>query len=165
MTRKRIEGAALESWDAVDMALAEIGAIDRELAGLEAGQNEKIDQVKEQTKRLAQPLLDRKTMAERAIKEYCQVNRAEFAKVKTKEMTFGSVGFRLSTKIMVKSVANTLQTLKDLMLPGCIRIKEELDKEAMKALPDETLAEVGAARKTENVFGYEVKQEEIKDAA
>lgn len=165
MTRKRIEGTVLEGWNDVDSCLMEIGKIDRELGLLEASANEQIDRVKNNTKASAQPLHDKKAGLELAIKEYCEANRVEFAKVKTKALTFGSVGFRLTTKIMIKRVAETLQALKDLSLIQCIRTKEEPDKEAMNALPDETLAVVGAARKTENVFGYEINQEKLREAA
>lgn len=165
MTRKRIEGTALNSWNEVDTCLSEIGTIDRELALLEASQNEQIDRIKANTKATAQPLHDKKSGIELAIKEFCEANRGEFAKVKTKPLTFGAVGFRLSTKIMIKRVADTLQALKDLKLLTCIRTKEELDKEAMKNLSTETLAEVGASLKTENTFGYEVYQVEVKEAA
>ncbi|HIJ95804.1 MAG TPA: hypothetical protein HPP94_08735 [Desulfuromonadales bacterium] len=165
MARKRIEGTLFSSWNDVDCALMEIGGIDRELGLLESSQNEKIDQVKTQTKELATPLQCKKNALELAIKEYCEANKPEFIKVKTKQLTFGEVGFRLTTKILIKRVAETLQSLKDLALINCIRIKEECDKEAMKNLPDETLAEVGAARKMENVFGYTLNVERIREAA
>lgn len=165
MARKRIEGTLFTSWNDVDNALMEIGGIDRELGLLESSQNEKIDQIKTQTKESAEPHLTKKAGLELAIKEYCKSNKAEFAKIKTKTLTFGEVGFRISTKIIIKSVADTLQSLKDLALNNCIRIKEELDKETMKTLTDETLAEVGAAKKTENVFGYTLNVERIREAA
>lgn len=165
MVRKRIEGTLFTSWNDVDEALMHIGEIDRDLALLESSQNEKIDQVKTQTKELAMPLHDKKSALELAIKEYCEANKPEFTRVKTKQLTFGEVGFRLTTKIMIKRVAETLQSLKDLSLNHCIRIKEEPDKEAMKGLTDETLAEVGAAKKTENVFGYTLNVERIREAA
>lgn len=155
----------MNSWEEVDVCLMEIGTIDRELGLLEASQNEQIDRIKSNTKACAQPLQDKKSGLELAIKEYCEANRAEFAEVKTKVLTFGECGFRLSTKIVVKRVADTLQALKDLALGHCIRVKEELDKEAMKNLSSETLAEVGAALKTENAFGYEINQERIREAA
>lgn len=132
---------------------------------MEAAQNETIDRVKAETRASAEPLLNRKTGLELAIKDYCEANRAEFAKVKTRVLTFGSVGFRLTTRILIKRVAETLQALKDLKLTQCIRVREEPDKEAMKNLSDELLAEVGACRKTENVFGYEINQERIREAA
>ena len=160
--RKRIEGTALQSWDDVDATLAEIGRADRELKLIEGAANEKIEEVRAAMKVSAQPVLDRKAALELAVKEYCDANRAEFAKVKTKTLTFGEVGYRTSTKIMIKRVAETLQALKDLAFTSCIRTKEEPDKEAMKALTDEQLAEIGAARKVENVFGYTINQERLQ---
>lgn len=162
MARKRIEGTALQSWDDVDATLAEIGKVDRELALIESAANERIEETRAAMKTAAQAHLDKKAGLELAIKEYCDANRAEFAKVKSKTLTFGEVGYRLSTKIMIKRVAETLQALKDLALTSFIRIKEEPDKEAMKGMTDDLLAEVGAARKTENVFGYTVNQEKLQ---
>lgn len=161
--RKRIEGTALQSWDEVDNALAQIGQADRELQLIEAAANERIEQIRKEMKTKAQSMLDRKSALEATIKEYCDANRAEFAKVKTKTLTFGEVGYRTSTRIMIKRVAETLQALKDLAFTSCIRTKEEPDKEAMKALTDEELAEVSAARKVENVFGYTINQERLQE--
>lgn len=163
--RKRLEGTALNSWNDVDDNLCQIGVIDRELALIESAANEEIDKVKAALKTSTAPLLERKTGLELAIKDYCEANRADFVKVKTKALTFGEVGFRQSTKIIIKRIANTIQALKDMGFPGCVRSKEEPDKEAMKALTDEQLAEVGATRRTENVFGYTVNVEKIKEAA
>ncbi len=161
MARKKVMGSSFESWDEVDTALKQIGEIDRELSMIEAAQNEQIDQVKTQAKSTMAPLADRKAGLELAIRDYAEANRAEFASVKTKILTFGSVGFRLSTKVLVKRVGDTLQSLKDLGLSACIRVKEEIDKEAMKNLDKETLANVGAALKSENVFGYEINLEKL----
>jgi len=165
MARKRLEGTKLNSWDEVDATLREIGEVGRDIGLLESAQNEEIDRVKKETKEAAAPLMDRKSALELSLKEFCEANRGEFAKAKTRVLTFGSVGFRLSTKVMIKRVADTLQALKDLNLRSCIRIKEELDKEAMKNLSTETLAEVGASLKTENAFGYEIDLEKLKEAA
>ena len=135
--RKRIEGTQLQSWDEVDATLAQIGQSDRELQLIEAAANERIEGIKQAMKQHAQPVLDRKAALELSVKEYCDANRAEFAKIKTRTLTFGEVGYRTSTKIMIKRVAETLQALKDLALSTCIRTKEEPDKEAMKTLTDE----------------------------
>lgn len=157
MARKRIDGTQFSSWNDVDQALQRIGELDRDLGMIEAGANEQIDKLKERAKEDAAPLTTEKLRLEAAMKEYCEANRAEFAKLKTRELTFGSVGFRLSSRIVIKRVADTLQALKDFGLAHCIRTKEECDKEAMKALDSETLANVGAALKQENAFGYEIK--------
>ncbi len=157
MARKRLSGTQFENWNDVDHALKRIGELDRHLGWIEATSNEKIDAIKAASKEDAAPLAAEKQGLEAAMKEYCEANRGEFAKVKTRDLIFGSVGFRLSTKVVIKRVADTLQALKDFGLTQCIRFKEEADKEAMKALDSETLASVGATLKTENAFGYEVK--------
>lgn len=165
MARKRLSGTQLESWEEVDTCLAEIGRIDRELSLLEAAQQEAIDKVKADTKAAAEPLAGKKAGLEMAIKEFAEANRAEFLKAKTRELTFGTVGFRLSTKVVIRRVADTLQALKDLGLTQCIRLKEECDKEAMRDLPLETLHAVGCALKQEDAFGYEIKREALVEAA
>lgn len=161
MVRKRIEGTALNSWDDVDTCLAEIAKADRELSLIEGAANEQIETIRKAIKDASQPVLDKKAGLELAIKEFCEANRAEFQKTKTKALTFGEVGFRLSTKIMIKKIAETIQALKDLSLDHCLRKTEAPDKEAMKLLTDDVLAEVGAGRKTENTFGYTLNLERI----
>lgn len=165
MARKRLTATALESWTEVDTCLREIGTIDRELALLEAAQGEQIDAVKAATKAAAEPLQAKKAGLELAIQQYAEANRGEFIKAKTRELTFGSVGFRLSSRVVIKNIGNTLQLLKDLALTHCIRVKEECDKEAMKSLPLETLHAVGAALKQEDAFGYEIKREALAEVA
>lgn len=165
MARKRLSGTALESWDEVDRCLAEIGRIDRELGLLEAAQQESIDQVKAVTKAAAEPLQNKKLGLEMAIKEYAESNRAEFIKAKTRELTFGTVGFRLSTSVVIKRVADTVQALKDLNLRDCLIVKESPNKDAMRALPLETLHAVGASLKQEDAFGYEIKREALAEVA
>jgi len=165
MARKRLSGTTLESWDEVDRCLAEIGRIDRELALLEAAQQESIDKVKADTKAAAEPLQNKKLGLEMAIKEYAESNRAEFIKVKTRELTFGTVGFRLSTSVVIKRVADTVQALKDLGLRECLLVKETPNKEAMRCLPLETLHAVGASLKQEDAFGYEIKREQLAEVA
>ncbi|MCL2297780.1 MAG: host-nuclease inhibitor Gam family protein [Proteobacteria bacterium] len=165
MARQKITETQFKSYDDVDNALKEIGGIQRELAMIEAEQNAAIDDIKAGAKEQAAPLAERIKALETAMKEFCDSNRADFLKVKTKELTFGSVGYRLSTKVVIKKVADCVQAMKDLDLWQFIRIKEEPDKEALKDLDDETMATIGAALKVENIFGYVLKQEEIKEAA
>ncbi|WP_418648858.1 host-nuclease inhibitor Gam family protein [Thauera butanivorans] len=165
MARKRLSATTLSSWNDVDACLKAIGEVDRELGLLEAAQQEQIDAIKASTKAAAEPLQNKKAGLELAIQQYAEANRGEFVKAKTKELTFGSVGFRLSSKVVIKNLGNTLQALKDFALTSCIRIKEECDKEAMKNLPLETLHAVGANLKQEDAFGYEIKREQLQEVA
>jgi phage host-nuclease inhibitor protein Gam len=165
MARKRIEGTRLVNFDQVDETLCRIGVIDRELALIAAWANDQIDRIKEEAKEKSATLAEKKAAHERDLKEFCEANRAEFTKVKTIRLTFGSVGFRFSSRIVIKRIADTLQALRELGLEKCIRTKEEPDKDRMKDLPDATLAAVGACRKTEDVFGYEIDRARIAEEA
>ena len=81
------------------------------------------------------------------------------------ELTFGTVGFRLSTSVVIKRIADTVQALKDLNLRDCLIVKESPNKDAMRALPLETLHAVGASLKQEDAFGYEIKREALAEVA
>lgn len=165
MARKRITGTTLESWDEVDRCLASIGSIDRELGLLEAAQQEQIDLTKASTKAAAEPLQNKKLGLEMAIKEFAEANRAEFIKVKNRELTFGTVGFRLSTSVVIKRIGDTVQALKDLNLRDCLIVKETPNKDVMHGLPLETLHAVGASLRQEDAFGYEIKREVLGEVA
>lgn len=165
MARKRLSATTLESWNDVDACLRAIGEVDREIGLLEAAQQEQIDAVKAATKAAAEPLQAKKAGLELAIQQYAEANRGEFIKAKTKELTFGFVGFRLSTRVVIKNIANTLQALRDFKLDGCIRATYAPDKEAMKNLPLEQLHACGAQLKQEDAFGYEIKRDAIVEAA
>ncbi|WP_284104480.1 host-nuclease inhibitor Gam family protein [Acinetobacter pittii] len=47
--------------------------------------------------------------------------------------------------------------LKQLKLEHCIRTKTEPDKESIKQLTPELIAEIGATLKQRNNFGYEIE--------
>lgn len=161
MSRKRIEGTALKTYEDADAALRKIGVIDRDLGLIEAAMNEGIEKLKQGAKERAEPLKATKASLERHLKEFAESHRADFSSARTRELTFGSIGFRRSSSVLIKSIGDTLAALKGLGLAQCIRIKEEPDKEAMRELSTETLASVGASLKVADTFGYEIKREEI----
>lgn len=163
MARKTVktDGTIINSWGGVDSALAELAVLTRTVSGLEDDQNKSIDQIKSKTKEKAEPHISRKIALEEAIKAFCDGQRSEFIAQKTKRLTFGSVGYRQSTKVLVKKVGDTMAALKALGMTVHIRTKEELDKESLRNLDSETLANIGVALKTENVFGYELAVEGV----
>ncbi len=163
MARKRLEGTALKTYDDVDAALKRIGEIDRDLALSQAATDEAIDKIKQGHKEHCEPLHVIKASLERQIKEFAESRRIDFTEKRSRELTFGSIGFRLSSSITIKNAGDTLKALLDLGLSHCVRTKQEPDKEAMKLLSTETLASVGAALSTKDAFGYEVKHEAIPE--
>src|SRR2546430_2356396 len=102
MARKRVEGAALQNYQDADQVLRKIGELDRKIGAIEASTNEAIDHAKYIVKQAGEPLQAIKTKLERQLKELCETNRADFAQVRTRELTFGSIGLRKSWKVMIK---------------------------------------------------------------
>ncbi len=156
MPRKNLKEPQLKSWEAVNQTLADIAESNRHIELEQAACNEKVDQLKTESKDKLKPLLDRVKANELKLKEFCEARKSEFNQIKTKKLTHGSVGYRLSTTISIPDPVFTCQVLKQLELDHCIRTKIEPDKEAIKQLTPEQIAEIGATINTRNSFGYDI---------
>ena len=163
MARKRLENS-IKDWAGVDAALLSIGQIDREIEALEAEAQRDIEAIKTRTIGLVKPQQERKAALELQIQAFCEGHREEMGNKKSRELNFGKVSFRLSTKIVIRGVKACIDALRSLGLKDFIRVKESPDKEKMKDLDDAVLAQVGAKRQPEDVFGYEVNRERVKEA-
>jgi len=163
MARKRVE-SGIKTWEEADQVLLEIGRIDREVEAMEAELQRSIEAAKEQAVRFVKPLQELKAALELSLKAFCEGRRDEL-KGKSRILNFGAVSFRLSTKIVIKGLQACLDALKFLGLGDFIRVKESPDKDRLKDLDDATLAQVGARRVVEDVFGYEVNRERVREAA
>lgn len=150
----------LESLDDVNLALRDIGLMEKELDAIDAKAAKDIAEIKTKAAKDGEEL--RKDIATTAakIQAYAEYNKAElFKDKKSVDLSFGKIGFRQSTKISVKKT--TLELLKKLGFKSCVRIKEECDKDAMGNLSDEDLKSVDAARKVSNDFFCEANMEEV----
>jgi hypothetical protein len=95
-----------------------------------------------------------------------EAHRDEFDKgEKSRRLNFGVVGFRQSTKILIKRVQETLQKLKERGMLDCIIVKESPSKERLREYPDEILAEVGCKRVVEDTFFADIDRERVRAAA
>ncbi|MDR2504179.1 MAG: host-nuclease inhibitor Gam family protein [Deltaproteobacteria bacterium] len=151
-----------------ESALQELAALERQTGLIEAGLNEGIDGMKETAKAEAAPLEERKKAITDALAVFLKMNRTSILKdKKSLELAFGVMGFRASSSIcQIKGVSHemTLQRMKDAGLPEGIRIKEELDKDAVRGWPAERLALVGLNRVEKDQFFVELKEEKLGDA-
>ena len=126
--------AALTSWEDVDDRLKEIASLQAEVEAEEAELTERIARLKDEyigrVKRKKEEI-ERKTLEIRA---FAEAHRGDFDG-KSKKLNHGVVGWRKSTKLIIRRVADTLARLKDLGLEEYIRIKESVDKAALKEAP------------------------------
>ncbi|MGE4552908.1 MAG: host-nuclease inhibitor Gam family protein [Desulfovibrionaceae bacterium] len=148
-----------------DGALAELAAFDRELSAIDQAMNQAIDAAKAEAKAKAEPLLARCKVLEAALATFGNLNKAELfgGARRSQELTFGVIGFRRSTRLKPKGRGAwkvILERIKELGL-SAVRIKEEVDKDALAGWPDERLEAVGVVREQADEFYVELKREEV----
>ena len=165
MGRKRMEEPALKSWEEVDSTLKQIREAEIALSKISADAERCMIDIREQAETEAQPYKDKIKRMELQLKEFTVLNKADL-KGKTKEMPFGRVGFRLSTKLVLPKVVETvINSLKKYGMADCGGVKETVNKEILKTYDEATILAVGASLKKEDTFWYETKQEKIADPA
>ena len=150
MARKRvIEAPSLKSWEDVNDALRQIAEATIILGDIESEMQKQIVGAQKAAEQQSKPHNDR--IAD---------HRDEMGKGKSKVLTFGEVGFRLSTSISLPRAKEKLEEivrrLKARQMTDCIVVKEEVGKEALKKYGEDTVNAVGATWKQRDVFGYEV---------
>jgi len=146
---------------AADEALLEMGILNLEAEAIQAEAEIEIDKVKVFAAEQIAPKKARMKELELALEAFGKAHREEILPKgrKSLELNFGVLGFRKSTKIRIKKT--TLALLKKLDLLPFIRLVESVNKEAMRDLPDDVLAQVDATREISEDFFFEVKREEI----
>lgn len=162
MARVRIETTKLKSWEEVNLNLKEIGECQLAIEQIESNMNTKISDMKLEATMQSKPYQDRIKKLELEIKEFSEENRADI-RGKTKQTDFGKIGFRQSTKIIIRSIQSVISTLRARKMYDCIRVKEEINKDKLGEYSDEVIAAVGASKKVEDVFWYEVDREKLAD--
>ena len=117
----------------------------------------------------SQPYKDSISRLERDIKAFVTDHRAEMSGGKTMALTFGEVGFRLSTSISLprakEKLDEIIRRLKARQMLDCIVTEEKVSKEALRKYGVDTVEAVGAQWKQKDVFGYDLniaKLEQIK---
>lgn len=141
----RTKTTAVEHWvprdrDAVNEAIAELGRLQRERARIEADMNDRLAKVKEEHDAQAKPHGDRIAELTKGLALWCEANRAQLTqdgKVKFHDFATGQVKWRLRPpSISIRGVEAVLSTIKQLGLQRFLRVKEEIDKEALLREPD-----------------------------
>lgn len=160
MAKKKTE-PIFQTWEQVDDALKGISKIDQAVKIHEAKMNDDINMIKTKVQSITTPLLEEKALLENNIKEFTKANAAEFKDKKTKDFTFGQVGFRKSTSIVTRNVKAIIEALKNNKMLDCIITKESINKDELTKYDDTSLEKVGAKRKVDDVFFYKVDEERI----
>ena len=170
MARKRVvEAPSLHSWEDVNDALRQIAEAQIALGEIQSDMQKQILGAQTVAEEQSKPLNDNVAKLEREIKSFVTDHRDEMGKTKSMVLTFGEVGFRLSTSVSLprakEKLEEIIRRLKSRQMTDCIVVEEKVSKEAVKKYGEDTVNAVGATWKQSDVFGYEVniaKLEQIK---
>ena len=170
MARKRVvEAPSLHSWEDVNDALRQIAEAQIALGEIQSDMQKQILGAQKVAEEQSKPLNDNVAKLEREIKSFVTDHRDEMGKTKSMVLTFGEVGFRLSTSVSLprakEKLEEIIRRLKSRQMTDCIVVEEKVSTEALKKYGEDTVNAVGATWKQSDVFGYEVniaKLEQIK---
>ena len=160
MARYKPTPERLANLEDADDALRNIGLLERELEAIDADAQKQIGEIKVAAVKKGETLRARISETTGKLQVYADYNKTDlFKDRKSIDLTFGTFGYRKSTSISVKKT--TVDLLEKLGLGKYIRIEKSPDKEAMKEMDDESLAQVDSVRKIKDGFFCESNREEV----
>ena len=160
MARYKPNIGKIKTLEDANLALKEIGLLEHELEAIDGEANKKIAEIKADCAKQGEGLRKRITDLSALLGAFAEYNREElFKDRKSQKLSFGEFGYRKSTAISIKKT--TLELLKKLKLDRYIRTKEEVDKDLMAEMSDESLAQVDAVRKVKDSFFCQANREEV----
>jgi phage host-nuclease inhibitor protein Gam len=162
----------IKTYEELEIQLKEYALNYAALAKKEAEMNEKLNKIKQDYEEKTKELRYTTETIQGEINAFCTKNKSDFDKVRSKEFQFGTVGFRvnppkvtlLNRKYNLKTV---LELVKRLYKKAYVRVKEDLDKEAIladyagKKIDDGKLAGVGLKIDQDEQFFITAKYEEL----
>ena len=162
---KKKEKSNFTSWEQVGNALCEITKINNRVKAAEVQMERDKLVIMNAYEQKVRDDLAHKEQLEKDMKLYTEEHIDEFKDVKTKKFTYGSVGFRKSTKVVIRNVKAILGALKQNKMLDCIttNITESINKTKLGEYDDAALLKVGAKRKESEKYFYEVPEESLED--
>lgn len=136
----------LKTWLEADDALRELGEQEARKERIEQHKDSVINDAKEDARRKLQPIEEQCVRLRSDLELFCIERRDDFAGAQSRKLTFGTVAFKRTSAVEVPDEQATLEALKARGMAGCVRVKESVDKNALREVPDALLADVGATR-------------------
>ncbi len=170
MARKRvIEASSLKTWEDVNDALRQMAEATIAINDIESDMQKQIVGAQKIAEEQSKPHKDKIARLERELKDFVTEHRSDLGKAKSLPLTFGEVGFRLSTSVSLprakEKLEEIIRKLKSRQMTDCIIVEEKVSKEALKKYGEDTVNAVGATWKQKDEFGYDLnlaKLEQVK---
>jgi phage host-nuclease inhibitor protein Gam len=158
MRNKPVNLIPVNDLDDAKKILQSIAGLQRDVKELQLDAEAQIDEIKARLGRNIQSALEEIKKSELSLSAFANSHKQDiFKDRKTVDLTFGYMGFRLSTKISVSK--QTLKLLKQMKYTDAIITKESVNKDVLAQYPADKLAEVKAKKVVDDNFWYEIKEE------
>lgn len=136
-TRLKSDTVRYTTREEVEVAIKEVGDLQRELQRVATHQNDELAAITEKYAPQIAELQERIKPLQKAIEVWCEANRAELTnngKTKTGSFNTGVVQWRQRPpSVLIRKAEDVLEQLRRLGLSRFIRTREEPNKEAMLA--------------------------------
>ncbi len=165
MAHKKVTSSpALLDWSAVDTTLRDIRECRHSLTEMDVEKSRAIDDIKDRYGKMALPLQNRIKRLEADVKEYVSAHREEL-NGKSKQLNFGTVGYRISSSIVASTskLGDIIAKLKAMGHSECVKVTETLDKKALGRCSADVILAVGAYVKQTDDFYYDLEEDSLAD--
>ena len=157
----------INSFSDVDVALKRLCELSVGIEKINGEVTLECNRVKEARKSEVERLESEKSFLEQQITLFCEDNKAEFAEKRSKEFTFGEIGYRLTKSVSLPrikaKVESLLKAIKSYGLAKeCIIYEEKPNKDALAELKDEDLVKLGLTRTVKDSFRIVPKIESLE---
>lgn len=145
----------LKTEEEVELALYELGEVERERVRLKTERDELVARAKEAARQDDKPLSKRSSRLKAALKKYTKGKLRTWEKKGSRSRQFhnGTLGFRRADKIEVpKDEAAFIVRLEQLGLTDCVKVLKQVDLEALGQYADDVIESAGAKRVTKDHF-------------
>lgn len=151
---------------AVDNELKRLCEILVNIAEIEGQVSLACNAIKEQYAERIQELNNGANFIKQEIENFCNANKAAFVDKRSKELVFGTIGYRVSKSVSLPrnkdKIESLCESIKKFGFKDCISYEEKPNKEALCELDDVALVKLGLKRVVKDNFRIEPKLESLQ---
>lgn len=161
---KKKETSKFTSWDEVAAALRDMRDIELRRKKAEVNMNNAMTHIKAQYEENDKPEKAAFEALEKQVMLFTKEHEADFIDKKSREFTFGTVGFKVTTEIITNNIKAIIGALKNKGMTDCITttVTEKINKGKLSEYSDEAIKAVGARRRTEEKYFYKLNLESLE---
>lgn len=158
----------IQNYENVNEALKRIAELSVGIERINGEVTLECNRIKESRSSEIDKLSNEKKYLEQCITSFCEENKADFAEKRSKDFTFGTIGYRLVKSVSLprvrEKIDKLLLVLKSYGCNDCIKYEESIDKDAVCELEDSTLVKLGLKRVVKDNFRIVPKIESLENA-